>query len=241
MTQGRHGRRRSGVIATAAALALSVCGGCRTPLPPLGPYEYFGASSRDDAWSQKIRGWQERERSGVSDIATNARVPETGAGVEHPGLERERVGDLRSKYDSFRTERRRSLARDVATWIQTEARAHYVADGPVDHWATFLETFETNGDDCDGLELLTFHFLRELGFPEDQVFRAIVVRRTDGQHHMVTLWFENPEDPWVIDPTGAMTTGMPRMSEVPEWVPLKVFSDRRDFTVRDRAMLTAGR
>jgi hypothetical protein len=45
----------------------------------------------------------------------------------------------------------------------------------------------------------------------------------------------------VIDPTGAMTTGMPRMSEVPEWVPLKVFSDRNDFTVRDRAMLAVTR
>jgi hypothetical protein len=48
---------------------------------------------------------------------------------------------------------------------------------------------------------------------------------------MVTLWFENPEDPWVIDPTGAMTTGMPRMSEVPGWVPLKVFSEDEDFSV----------
>jgi hypothetical protein len=28
-----------------------------------------------------------------------------------------------------------------------------------------------------------------------------------------------------------MTTGMPRMSEVPGWVPLKVFSEDRDFSV----------
>jgi hypothetical protein len=241
MIQGRHGRRRNAVLAASAALALALGGGCRTPVPPTGAYEYFGPTSRDDAWAQKIRGWQDRERSGVSEQNVHTGVPETAAGVEHPGLERSRVGDLRSKYDQFRAERRRSLARDVANWIQTEARSHYVADGPVDHWATFQETFATNSDDCDGLELLTFHFLRELGVPEDQVFRAIVVRRTDGQHHMVTLWFEDPEDPWVIDPTGAMTTGMPHMSQVPEWVPLKVFTDSRDFTVRDRSLLTAGR
>jgi hypothetical protein len=36
----------------------------------------------------------------------------------------------------------------------------------------------------------------------------------------------------VIDPTGAMTAGMPRMSELPEWTPLKVFSHDEDFTVR---------
>jgi hypothetical protein len=54
---------------------------------------------------------------------------------------------------------------------------------------------------------------------------------------MVTLWFENPSDPWVIDPTGAMTSGMPRMSEVPCWVPLKVFSIDHDYTVeRDFAV-----
>ena len=123
--------------------------------------------------------------------------------------------------------------------IQSEARRHYVADGPVDHWATLEETLRSNGDDCDGLELLTFNFLREIGFPADEVFRAIVVRRGDGQHHMVTLWFEDPSDPWVIDPTGAMTSGMPRMSEVPEWVPLRVFSREENFAVRDRMLVAA--
>ena len=67
----------------------------------------------------------------------------------------------------------------------------------------------------------------------------MVVRQTDGQHHMVTLWFEDPEDPWVIDPTGAMTSGMPRMSELPEWVPIKVFSEDSDFTVRRQRFQTA--
>ena len=66
--------------------------------------------------------------------------------------------------------------------------------------------------------------------------RAIVYRRSDGQHHMVTLWFEDRDDPWVIDPTGAMTSGMPRMSAVPEWTPLKVFTEDQDFTVLPHRM-----
>ena len=33
--------------------------------------------------------------------------------------------------------------------------------------------------------------LRELGFRDDEVFRAIVYRPSDGQHHMVTFWFED--------------------------------------------------
>jgi hypothetical protein len=34
----------------------------------------------------------------------------------------------------------------------------------------------------------------------------------------------------VIDPTGAMTTGMPRLSEVPGWVPLKLFTETAEFS-----------
>jgi predicted transglutaminase-like cysteine proteinase len=105
-----------------------------------------------------------------------------------------------------------------------------VPDGPIDHWATLEETLEKGAEDCDGLELLSYHFLRDLGFREDEVFRAIVYRRHDGQHHMVTLWFEDASDPWVIDPTGAMTSGMPRLSQVGDWVPLKIFSDTTEFT-----------
>lgn len=243
MHWGTRSPASGAAIAIAAALTLSLVGGCRTVLPiDPGSYQYFAEPPADDAWSHKIRGWQRREigSSGAADTQGDAATAPV-AGREHPGLERVRVGDLREKYDAFRAERRRGLARDIASWIQTQAREHYVPDGAIDHWATFAETFATNGDDCDGLELLTFRFLLELGFPQDQVFRSIVVRRSDGQHHMVTLWFEDPDDPWVIDPTGAMTTGMPRMSDVPEWVPLKVFSDERDFTVRDRLMYTATR
>lgn len=217
-----------------AALALSLLGGCRTAPAPTGVYDYFATPGSGDAWSRKIRAWQVRERDdSPTPGATVAEGPESGSS----GQDQDAVGDLRTKYDAFRSERRRALAREAALWIQSEARAHYVADGPVDHWATLEETFRTNGDDCDGLELLTFNFLREIGFPADEVFRAIVVRRGDGQHHMVTLWFEDPSDPWVIDPTGAMTSGMPHMSEVPEWVPLRVFSQDEDYSVRDRMLV----
>ena len=37
------------------------------------------------------------------------------------------------------------------------------------------------------------------------------------------------------DLPGAMTLGMPRMSELGDWMPIKVFSERIEYTVRDRA------
>jgi len=200
---------------------------------------YFEIPASDDVWSPKIEGWQRRERFDADLLAPL----ESGPAVESAGWseanrslpsdQHDETG-LRAKYFRFRAERKRAMAADVAEWIQSEAKQVYREDGAVDHWATFEETLARGGDDCDGLELLVFHALRDLGFAETEVYRAIVVRASDGQHHMVTLWFEDPNDPWVIDPTGAMTLGMPRMSELPEWAPIKVFTDRLEYTVRSR-------
>ena len=214
--------------------------GCATtPLRPLG-YEYFVEPVDNDPWTGKIQRWQDRERNDLLEDGLSPLAPGL-ASVAEPGEISPRVDEvpasLSAKYAAFRGEQRRARAREVAEWIQAQAQHHYVADGPVDRWATFAETLRENGDDCDGLELLTFHMLRDLGFEATEVYRGIVYRRSDGQHHMVTLWFEDPEDPWVIDPTGAMTSGMPRMSEVPGWVPLKVFSVDESFSVeRSRAI-----
>lgn len=211
-------------------LCLTLGLGCAAVSPGRLAYDYFAAPRSDDPWSRKIHRWQQRERndSGEDVLQAPAPVAESGAG--------EPAGDvlatsLREKYRNFRVEQKRAQARNLADWIQSQARDHYVPDGPIDRWATLAETLRQDGDDCDGLELLTFHLLRELGFEEGEVFRAIVYRKRDGQHHMVTLWFEDDHDPWVLDPTGAMTSGMPRMSEVPGWVPLKVFGEAEDFSV----------
>jgi len=201
--------------------------------------DYFHRPHPDDMWSPKIKGWQRREQFDaalLAPLASGPAVESAGYSAANDQLPADQAaeGGLRAKYFNFRAERRRAIAQDVAGWIQAEAKQHYREDGAVDHWATLEETLARGGDDCDGLELLAFHALRDLGFSASEVYRAIVVRPSDGQHHMVTLWFENSEDPWVIDPTGAMTLGMPRMSDLPEWVPIKLFSERLEYTVRDR-------
>ncbi|HXV35841.1 MAG TPA: hypothetical protein VEC18_01760, partial [Myxococcota bacterium] len=215
-------------------LALCIGWGCASSLDaPLG-FRYFATPPPDDAWSHKIESWQVRESAERRAIAAEvAATPAVASGDDERGA-RGNPADLRAKFEAFRRESRRAQARELAEWIQQRAREHYVADGPIDHWATLEETFRGNGDDCDGLELLVYQLLRDLGFGDDAVFRAIVYRRSDNQHHMVTFWFEDPNDPWVIDPTGAMTSGMPRMSEVPGWAPLKVFSEDRNFSVEPR-------
>jgi hypothetical protein len=223
-------------VAGLVAWLLTLGVGCATPqLPAVSApaYRYFVDPAPTDLWSPKIAGWQSRERAERASAEQVGPASVSGAGEAVRNTPS--PSDLRAKYEAFLRESKRALAREAAEWIQRQARDHYIPDGPIDHWATLDETLDRNGDDCDGLELLVFHFLRGAGFDEDEVLRAIVYRPSDGQHHMVTLWFESPEDPWVIDPTGAMTTGMPRMSQVPDWVPLKVFDEHREYTVQPTA------
>lgn len=202
-------------------------------IPNTLTYRYFETPEVDDPWSPKITAWQIRDRNGGAQAAERiAASTRTTTGAVSDGRQGRRGEGLRSKYLGFQAERKRRTAREFMNWIQAQATEHYIPDGPVDHWATLEETLRGDGDDCDGLELLVFHGLRDQGFAEDEVFRAIVHRASDGQHHMVTLWFERPNDPWVIDPTGAMTRRFVRMSQLPEWAPLKVFNDRQEYSVR---------
>jgi hypothetical protein len=220
-------------VAVAFGLAVLFGWGCAGVLTGPLAYQYFAQPRVDDAWGHKIETWQARERAEQRASGSELPTPAVASGADSDTAT-ERPADLRSKYAAFRQQSKRALARELAGWIQKQAKQHYIADGPIDHWATLEETFRTNGDDCDGLELLVYHLLRDLGFGKDEVFRGIVYRRNDDQHHMVTFWFEDPNDPWVIDSTGAMTFGMPRMSEVPGWAPLKVFSEDSNYNAEQQ-------
>jgi len=119
--------------------------------------------------------------------------------------------------------------------VQGESHRHYIPDGETDHWATLSDVVATDGDDCDGLDLLTFLLLRKLGFAQNEIFRSIVVERDSGQHHMVTLWFEagDHRDPWLLDPTGVVTDRLVRLSEVPAWSPIEIFDEARHYRVEE--------
>src|SRR5690606_11066612 len=137
-----------------AGAALCLLLGCAR-LPALGEtgHVWFAPPAADDPWSPRIARWQARERakpvaevlSGPSGVAAG---PETSGGT---GEER-----LREKFLRFRAEHRRAIARELATWLQEQAKIHYIPDGAVDRWATLAETLARDGDDCDGLELLSF-------------------------------------------------------------------------------------
>jgi len=237
-------RRRVGLAV--GLLAATGLGGCASlprpahPTPgalgsgPISPavWDFFATPSVSDPWSRPIASWRLRQRAALraGRIPPFPQLPPVSAAPEARGGAPSGYA-LAEHYDAFLATQRRALAQDVLRWVQTLARERYVEDGPVDRWPTLSELLRSVGDDCDGLELLSYHALRQLGFPSEQIYRAILRRSETGQHHMVTLWFEDPRDPWVLDPTDTITSRLRRLSRIEGWEPLKLFSENDEFTV----------
>ncbi len=227
-------RRRARVGALLGVLALAA--GCVSPAAR-PRFDFFAESTEaGDVWADKVAEWQARARPTADDL-----IPLDSRG----GAPAERTGKLKVKMAVFETEQKRALAGRIAAFSQEQARRHFRFDASRepehDHWPTVDELIERNGDDCDGLDLIAHQLLLELGFAPARVFRLIARRDRDGENHMVTLWFEDPEDPWVLDATGAMTLGMRRFSEIEGWTPSRMFNANRQYGVRPgRLGLAAG-
>jgi hypothetical protein len=215
------------VLGIAASTLL--CASCATSALPPVALDFFVPAPQDDPWNQKIDNWQARHRL-------------DGARSER---ERETASELARDYAEFTREMRRKLVAETVAWVQDQSQRHYRSDGERDHWAVLGEVVASGKDDCDGLDLLTWTLLRRLGFAENEIFRSIVVERVSGQHHMVTLWFDDPQrrDPFVLDPTGVVSRGLARLSDIPGWEPIELFDEAAHFTVEpsSRAAEVAGR
>jgi len=219
-------------------MAVGACGlllalaaaGCSAKLPRIGnDFEFFAAARTDDPFYPKVVEWQERSQR----PPVRSAVRETARPSTHP------YGILRAKFDVFLSQRRRALARDFTEWSQRQARQHFKPDPDgdlaADHWPTREELFLANGDDCDGLDLIAYSLMRDAGFPAEELYRLVVRREKDRANHMVTLWFEDPRDPWVIDATGAMTIEMRKFSDLPPgWLPRMMFNEENVYNVVDR-------
>jgi hypothetical protein len=222
-------------ITAILTLALLACIGFGCATRPSEPrVEFFSPPQANDPFYPKITDWQQRQRLDppVREIAAEVDEASLDPG-EYP------FGLLRGKFERLLNRHKRRLAREFTEWSQRQARMHYKPDADTtlagDHWPTLREFFETNGDDCDGLDLIAYGLLRESGFREGEIYRLIVRRDSDGANHMVSVWFEDPEDPWVIDATGAMSREMLRYSKMPEgWTPRMMFNETAMYNVIPR-------
>lgn len=206
---------RSLSISVLALLLLSGAGS-EPALPPVS-LDLFVPAPAGDPWTRKIEDWQTRHDADPEVRGT-------------PASERSSLG---TEYDEFSRKLRRQLVTDTVKWVQERSRKYYRADQERDHWATLGEVVRTGGDDCDGLDLLTFVLLRRLGFQGDEIYRSIVVEQDSAQHHMVTLWFEGGDrtDPFVLDPTGVVTKAVVRLSKIEGWLPIQLFDEQAHYRV----------
>lgn len=206
---------------------MTVVAACAAVTREAPTYEFFGPAVRDgDPWYGKIEEWQGRSRAQTAaDVGLPAGRSLRGARMDEK---------LEVKMGAFETDARRRLAARINDWARKEGRWHYRHDrgpGPADdHWPTVSDLLESNGDDCDGLDLIAYQLLVEFGFDRSQLYRAIVASNKGSGNHMVTLWFEDESDPWVFDATGAVTTKLVRFSQIDGWYPVKVFNDRDQYT-----------
>lgn len=201
--------------------------GCAATQPaPISLRLVEGAPPIDRGARAKIAGWQERERAQNGNDPTQASF--------------QALAPLGESWTRFVSAQRRALVEEVSDWVQGEARAHYVADRGGDRWPTFSEVFASAGDDCDGLELLALHALRALGFPDGELFRAVIERPKDGMQHMVTLWFEAPGAAVVIDPTGFVTSRVVPLASLSDWMPRAIFTEHAVYGVEGAALTPAG-
>jgi len=118
--------------------------------------------------------------------------------------------------------------------MQTESGLYYRPDTGTDLWPTLPQVISSEGDDCDGIELLGFTLLRRLGFGPGEIFRTILVHRETDQHHMVTLWFyEGPEsEPFVLDPTGELARRLVPLRALHGWAPIALFDETVQYRAR---------
>lgn len=207
------------------ALLAGLAAGCLRPAQPVVTYRFFVEAQPGDAWFEKVRDWQRREAETRAALEQSLRGP----GDDGSGL-------LRKKFAAFAGDEKRRLAARFMEWAQDQAMLHYRLDAgedlASDEWPTSEELFEQNGNDCDGIDLISYNLLLELGFRDDEIYRAVIRRDRDGEFHMLTLWFEDPGDPWVIDTTGAATMKLRHLSELPGWTVAVVFNANAHYTAR---------
>lgn len=206
-------------------------------------FDFFGAAvpndDQADPWYPKVAEWQGRM------LEEGTRLPASSRSLRGAM----QSGKLLEAMGAFRDDKRVEIAKTVASWAQRMARRYYKWDPgnnlpEWDHWPTVGQLLANNGDDCDGLDLIAYQMLREFGFPADRLYRGIIQRDRDKAHHMVTLWFEDERDPWVLDATGAITFEMRRFSQLEGWTPTKIFNERGQFLAietRGSASLARGK
>ncbi len=212
---------------TLGLIALIGTSACVTQSPPRPAWNYFAPMPKGDVFGPAVLVWQ------------GARMIEDERGREFDHS----ASPLAADYAAFSADLRRQIVERTVKWVQQNSGLYFLEDGEIDHWPTLPEVLERGEDDCDGMDVMTFELLRSAGFGPGEIYRAVLVHDETQLHHMVTLWFprDDPQDPYVLDPTGDVTPLVRRLSEVTNrWTPLVLFDETQRFRVSPSVLVPSG-
>ena len=204
-------------------VAVIACLACASPVPPPASFDFSQPLPAEDLWQPKIQLWQAaRHNDSLSPDVAAAELTPLGA-----------------EYARFESELRLELVQRVSRWVQLYSGLYFRSDEDVDYWPTLSEVIAAGGDDCDGMDVLTFELLRRLGFRQGELYRAVVFHRDREIYHMVTLWFpeESRDDPYVLDPSGEVSHKVLRLSHASDWEPVAIFDENTQFKVEPHGTL----
>jgi len=210
-------------------LGILFCLVTATPASAKQYYRFFDKAEPSARYYGKIRDWQNRQTLELSQTDVSEMTFKNPLSWD---FHRKWLGKV--DWHPMTDSRRTNKLRRYVGWIQLMSISYYKSDKDHDHWATLGETLSRPGDDCDGLNLLTFYFLKDLEQEGFRAMNAVIYKESDYTHHMVTLLFEEGSkrpDPLVFDPTGVATPKLKRFSKMSRWIPAIIFDEREIFVV----------
>jgi hypothetical protein len=165
--------------------------------------------------------WQKRVNS-EAPLPKTDHVSVTYTG--YPVLNGQNIGQDFNKVRNFISQladqgvKRAELLNVIAAYSADLSRKYYKEDsaendlimrpeiyGDDNDWETLREVIKENGDDCDGLAMLTRQLMTDIGIPKDETYLVYMRPLLKEQIvHMVAMWVDpaHPHDPLLIDSTG---------------------------------------
>ncbi|MGM0422023.1 MAG: hypothetical protein ACQEQL_02885 [Pseudomonadota bacterium] len=184
-------------------------------------YKPSTLSPDDGGTALKFADWQKRERK-EPPLPEPEPLSETSA--DYPVLNGQNIGADFNMVRRFVTRladegmERTELLNIIAAYSADLSRNYYKADSPEndliirpdiyghdDDWETLREVILENGDDCEGLAMLTRQLMTDIGIPKNETFLSVMRPLSDDHpFHMVVMWVDSahPHDPLLIDSTG---------------------------------------
>jgi|GEM_PF-1717552 hypothetical protein len=190
---------------------------------------------KDIPLNKKVKSWQDRQ----AQEPDFPKIEAKGHYTEAPEVKGENIGKDFNNVRAFITYlveqdiEREAILNVIAAYADQFKDYYYKRDTPEndlimrpdiygqsDDWETLSEVILENGDDCDGLAMLSRQLMIDAGIPKEELFfQAFISSKQDVDlGHAVISWVDpaHPHDPLIIDSTSYISKWPYRLSAI-DW------------------------